>query len=86
MSADDDKLFADAWIWVWTRFLPSMLAIGLICFAVYSCGEILTAPRNYIYYGNPAAGEQAPPDCWPWWQCNGSKETNHPNCKCWDDK
>lgn len=27
-----------------------------------------------------------PPDCWPWWQCNGTKETNHPNCKCWDNK
>lgn len=25
-------------------------------------------------------------DCWPWWQCNGTKETNHPNCKCWDSK
>jgi hypothetical protein len=42
-----------------------------------------------ILYGAKAFGADKPiqpPDCWPWWQCNGSKETNHPNCKCWDSK
>lgn len=42
-----------------------------------------------VLYGAHAFGADKPPpppDCWPWWQCNGSKETNHPNCKCWDNK
>lgn len=40
-----------------------------------------------ILWGAKAFGADLPkPDCWPWWQCNGTKETNHPNCKCWDSK
>ncbi len=55
MSSDDDELFAEAWKWVWTQVVPWALVVGIVCFAIYSCGEILTAPRNYIYYGAPTS-------------------------------
>lgn len=41
----------------------------------------------WVILSGPAKTADLPkPDCWPWWQCNGPKETNHPNCKCWDSK
>lgn len=54
----------------------------------YSGGLLLTAVFLAALSFAFGADKPLPPpeDCWPWWQCNGPKETNHPNCKCWDSK
>ena len=53
-------------------------AVLLICLVV--------AMLIYAGIRSARSADLPPVDCWPWWQCNGSKETNHPNCKCWDSK
>lgn len=78
------------WLLLGPFLIPVIIAIGVAWIIVYGLYRGFMRLRGKpvtiaLLFGLLAADLPAP-DCWPWWQCNGTKETNHPNCKCWEGK